>query len=93
MKKGIKIIFGSFIIIGAVLAVNKVLSYALIDDVNDEVRYAMHELYEQEDIETLFWVPRMCFAGMIRGFWTKLWERIPILHLRRCRRWMAHIIC
>ncbi len=67
MKKGIKIIFGSFIIIGAVLAVNKVLSYALIDDVNDEVRYAMHELYEQEDIETLFLGSSHVFCGYDPG--------------------------
>ena len=54
MKRGIKVIFGVFIIISAVFVINSVLSYILIDDLDDEVRYAMHELYEQEEIETLF---------------------------------------
>lgn len=63
MKRGIKILFGSFIIIAAVLVVNKVLSYVLIDDADDEVRYAMHELYEQEDIETLFLGSSHVFCG------------------------------
>lgn len=63
MKRGIKILFGSFIIIGAVLAINSVLSYVLIDDADDEVRYAMHELYKQENIETLFLGSSHVFCG------------------------------
>lgn len=63
MKRGIKVIFGIFIIIGAVFVINSVLSYILIDDSDDEVRYAMHELYEQEDIETLFLGSSHVFCG------------------------------
>ena len=40
MKRGIKVIFGVFIIISAVFVINSVLSYILIDDLDDEVRYA-----------------------------------------------------
>lgn len=67
MKRGIKILFGSFIIIGAVFLVNSVLSYVVIDDADDEVRYAIHELYEQEDIETLFLGSSHVFCGYDPG--------------------------
>ncbi len=63
MKRGIKAIFGAFIIISAVFVINSVLSYILIDDLDDEVRYAMHELYEQEEIETLFLGSSHVFCG------------------------------
>lgn len=63
MKRGIKVIFGVFIIISAVFVINSVLSYILIDDLDDEVRYAMHELYEQEEIETLFLGSSHVFCG------------------------------
>ncbi|MCM1087418.1 MAG: hypothetical protein NC419_04630 [Muribaculaceae bacterium] len=63
MKRGIRILFGSFIIICAVLAINSVLSYILVDDADDEVRYAMHELYKQENIETLFLGSSHVFCG------------------------------
>lgn len=63
MKRGIKILFGVFVIICAVFAINGVLSYVLIDDAGDEVRYAMHELYEQENIETLFLGSSHVFCG------------------------------
>lgn len=43
--------------------INSVLSYILIDDLDDEVRYAMHELYEQEEIETLFLGSSHVFCG------------------------------
>lgn len=63
MKKAIKMIFGCIVILCAVLAVNKVLSYLLIDDADDDIRYAMHELYEQEEIETLFLGSSHVFCG------------------------------
>ncbi len=63
MKRGIKIIFGSFIIVCSILVINSVLSYIVIDDADDEVRYAMHELYEQEEIETLFLGSSHVFCG------------------------------
>lgn len=63
MKRGIGILFRGFIIICAVLGINSILSYVLIDDVDDEVRYAMHELYEQENIETLFLGSSHVFCG------------------------------
>ncbi len=63
MKRGLKIIFGSLIIICSILAVNSILSYVLIDDAEDEVRYAMHEFYEQEGIETLFLGSSHVFCG------------------------------
>lgn len=63
MKRGIKIGFGVIIIICAVFGINSVLSYVLIDDADDEVRYAMHELYAQEDIETLFLGSSHVFCG------------------------------
>lgn len=63
MKRGIKVVCSIFIIIGAVFAINSVLSYMLIDDLEDEVRYAMHEMYEQEEIETLFLGSSHVFCG------------------------------
>ena len=63
MKRGIKILFGCFIIICAVFVINKVLTYILVDDADDEVRYAMHELYKQENIETLFLGSSHVFCG------------------------------
>lgn len=63
MKRRIKILFGIFVIICAIFAINGVLSYVLIDDADDEVRYAMHELYKQENIETLFLGSSHVFCG------------------------------
>lgn len=63
MKRILKILFGIFIIICAIFAINGVLSYVLIDNADDEVRYAMHELYEQENIETLFLGSSHVFCG------------------------------
>lgn len=63
MKRILKILFGIFIVICAIFAINGVLSYVLIDDADDEVRYAMHELYEQENIETLFLGSSHVFCG------------------------------
>lgn len=63
MKKVIKGFVGCLVILCAVLAVNKVLSYVLIDDADDEIRYAVHELYEQEEIETLFLGSSHVFCG------------------------------
>ncbi len=63
MKRGIKVIFSILIMISAVFLINSVLSYILIDDLDDEVRYAMHELYEQEEIETLFLGSSHVFCG------------------------------
>ncbi|MBD5485905.1 MAG: hypothetical protein HDR18_10405 [Lachnospiraceae bacterium] len=63
MKKILKIISGIFVIVCAIFAINGILSYVLIDDADDEVRYAMHELYEQENIETLFLGSSHVFCG------------------------------
>lgn len=63
MKRGIRVLFGCFIVTGAVLLVNAVLSYVVIDDADDEVRYAMHAFYEQENIETLFLGSSHVFCG------------------------------
>lgn len=63
MKKNIKICIGLLIIAGAILMVNKLLTYVLVDDAGDEVKYAMLKLYEQEDIETLFLGSSHVFCG------------------------------
>lgn len=54
MKKILKICLGISIIVVSVLLVDNILTYILIDNSEDEVRYAIEYLYEQENIETLF---------------------------------------
>lgn len=63
MKKMIKRLAGLLLLIGAIAVVNKVLTYILLDDAADEVRYSMQEMYKQENVETLFLGSSHAFCG------------------------------
>lgn len=63
MKRAVRTVLGALMILCGIWAADRILSYMVIDDVEDEVRYAMHELYEQNDIETLFLGSSHVFCG------------------------------
>lgn len=63
MKRAVRTILGALMILCGIWAADRILSYLVVDDVGDEVRYAMHELYEQNDIETLFLGSSHVFFG------------------------------
>jgi len=78
MKRIFRIGLGIIIIVLSVILVNEILLYVLVDDAEDEVRYAMHELYEQENIETLFlgsshvmcgYIPQILEEGLGENIW------------------------
>ena len=68
MKKVVKIIkgvVGCLVIIGAILVIDEVLTYALVDDAASETRYILKNFYEQEDIETLFIGSSHVYSGYV----------------------------
>ena len=78
MKQFFKIILGISVILASIILINKVLLYVLVDNAEDEVRYAMHELYEQNNIETLFlgsshvmfgYIPQILEDGLEENIW------------------------
>lgn len=73
MLKIIKRIIGCFIIIAAIIILNQVLVYILVDDAENEVRYAMHELYQQENIDTLVLGSSHVFCGYDPRILDEVW--------------------
>ena len=73
MLKIIKRIVGCIIVIGAIIIINQVLIYILVDDAENEVRYAMHELYQQEDIDTLVLGSSHVFCGYDPRILDEVW--------------------
>ena len=78
MKQILKGLLGCFIIIVSILGINKILYYVLVDDTGDEVKYAIQELYKQENIETLFlgsshvmcgYIPEILDSGLNESIW------------------------
>ena len=54
MLKIIKRILGCLIVLGGIIVVDRILVYVLVDDAENEIRYAMYEFYDQENIDSLF---------------------------------------
>lgn len=63
MKHHIRFMKGILIITLLVMVVNEILTYILVDDANDEIRFYMSELYKQDNIETLFLGSSHVFCG------------------------------
>ena len=63
MKKYIQFTAGILFLIIAVVFINQIMQYVLVDDADDEIRYYMNELYKQDNIETLFLGSSHVFCG------------------------------
>lgn len=73
MLKILKRIIGCLIVVGTIVIINKVLVYVLVDDADNEIRYAMHEFYQQEDIDSLFLGSSLVFCGYDPGIMDEVW--------------------
>lgn len=54
--------------------IDKILVYILVDDAENEIRYAMHEFYQQEDIDSLFLGSSLVFCGYDPRILDEKWE-------------------
>lgn len=63
MKTILKAVIGIIVLLSIILGTNELLKYMLIDDAQDQVRYAMNEMYKQENIETVFLGSSHVFCG------------------------------
>ena len=63
MKKYIQFTAVILFLIIAVVFINQIMQYVLVDDADDEIRYYMNELYKQDNIEILFLGSSHVFCG------------------------------
>ena len=74
MLKIIKRILGCLIVLGGIIVVDRILMYVLVDDTENEIRYAMHEFYEQENIDSLFLGSSLVFCGYDPRILDEVWD-------------------
>lgn len=74
MLKIIKRILGCLIVLGGIIVIDKILVYVLVDDAENEIRYAMHEFYEQENIDSLFLGSSLVFCGYDPRILDEVWD-------------------
>lgn len=63
MREKLKVILGILILLVIIIGSNEVLKYVLVEDAQDQVRYAMNEMYKQDNIETVFLGSSHVFCG------------------------------
>ena len=73
MLRIFKRLIGCLIVIGMILIVDRVFAYVLVDDADNEIRYAMQEFYKQEDIDSLFLGSSLVFCGYSPRIMDETW--------------------
>lgn len=74
MLKIIKRILGCLIVLGGIIVVDRILVYVLVDDAENEIRYAMYEFYDQENIDSLFLGSSLVFCGYDPRILDEVWD-------------------
>lgn len=69
-----KRILGCLVVILGIVITDKILVYVLVDDASSDVRSAMHELYQQEEIDSLFLGSSLVFCGYDPRILDEVWE-------------------
>lgn len=74
MKKCLSFIIKFIVFVLILAGINRVLEYILVEDYEDEFRARMHEMYNQENIDTLFLGSSHVFCSTDPRILEQMWE-------------------